>query len=70
LKVFKFPLLTITISFAIGIIAEFHLQWSFQTLVILLFSFLGIFSFLFWKSKKALLQNSSVPDLQRITPSP
>ena len=58
MKVFKFPLLTITISFAIGIIAEFHLQWSFQTLVILLFSFLGIFSFLFWKSKKALLQNS------------
>lgn len=58
MKVFKFPLLTITISFAIGIIAEFHLQWSFQTLVTLLFSFLGIFSFLFWKSKKALLQNS------------
>lgn len=58
MKVFKFPLLTITISFAIGIIAEFHLQWSFQTLVILLFSFLGIFSFLFWKSKKPLLQNS------------
>lgn len=58
MKVFKFPLLTITISFAIGIIAAFHLQWSFQTLVILLFSFLGIFSFLFWKSKKALLQNS------------
>lgn len=58
MKVFKFPLLTITISFAIGIIATFHLQWSFQTLVILLFSCLGIFSFLFWKSKKALLQNS------------
>ncbi|MBE9576065.1 ComEC/Rec2 family competence protein [Flavobacterium proteolyticum] len=58
MKVFKFPLLTITISFAIGIIAEFHLQWSFQTLVILLFSYLGIFSFLFWKSKKALLQNT------------
>lgn len=58
MNVFKFPLLTITISFAIGIIAEFHLQWSFQTLVILLFSYLGIFSFLFWKSKKALLQNS------------
>lgn len=58
MKVFKFPLLTITISFAIGIIAAFHLQWSFQTLVILLFSYLGIFSFLFWKSKKALLQNS------------
>lgn len=58
MKVFKFPLLTITISFAIGIIVEFHLQWSFQTLVTLLFSFLGIFSFLFWKSKKALLQNS------------
>lgn len=34
------------------------MQWSFLTLVILLFSFLGIFSFLFWKSKKALLQNS------------
>lgn len=34
------------------------MQWSFQTLVILLFSCLGIFSFLFWKSKKALLQNS------------
>ncbi|MCL9770697.1 competence protein ComEC family protein [Flavobacterium sp. HXWNR69] len=58
MKVFKFPLLTITISFAIGIIAEYYLQWSFLTLVILLFSFLGIFSFLFWKSKKALLQNS------------
>ena len=58
MKVFKFPLLTITISFAIGIIAAFHLQWSFQTLVILLFSYLGIFSFLFWQSKKALLQNS------------
>lgn len=58
MKVLKFPLLTITISFAIGIIAAFHLQWSFQTLVILLFSYLGIFSFLFWKSKKALLQNS------------
>lgn len=58
MKVFKFPLLTITISFAIGIIAGFHLQWNFQTLVILLFSCLGIFSFLFWKSKKALLQNS------------
>jgi len=58
LKVFKFPLLTITISFAIGIIAEYYLQWSFLTLVILLFSFLGIFSFLFWKSKKVLLQDS------------
>ena len=58
MKVFKFPLLTITISFAIGIIAGFHLQWNFQTLVILLFSCLGIFSFLFWKSKKAMLQNS------------
>jgi competence protein ComEC len=58
LKVFKFPLLTITISFAIGIIAAFHLQWSFQTLVILLFACLGIFSFLFWNSKKVLLQKS------------
>ncbi|MFN7044663.1 MAG: ComEC/Rec2 family competence protein [Flavobacterium sp.] len=57
MKAFKFPLLTITISFAIGIIAEFHLQWSFLALVVLLFTCLGIFSFLFWKSKKVLLQN-------------
>ena len=34
MKVFKFPLLTITISFAIGIIAEYYLQWSFLTLVV------------------------------------
>jgi len=58
LKVFKFPLLTITISFAIGIIAEYYLQWSFLTLIITLLTCLGIFSFLFWKSKKTLLQNS------------
>jgi len=58
LKVFKFPLLTITISFAIGIIAEYYLQWNFSILVISLLISLGIFSFLFWKSKKTLLQNS------------
>lgn len=58
MKVFKFPLLTITISFAIGIIAEYYLQWSFLTLIITLLTCLGIFSFLFWKSKKTLLQNS------------
>ena len=34
------------------------MQWSFQTLVILLFSCFGTFSLLFWKNKKALLQNS------------
>ncbi|WP_291139364.1 ComEC/Rec2 family competence protein [Flavobacterium sp. UBA7663] len=58
MKVFKFPLLTITISFAIGIIAEYYLQWSLSTLIISLFLCLGIFCFLFWKSKKALLQNT------------
>jgi competence protein ComEC len=58
LKVFKFPLLTITISFAVGIIAEYYSQWSFITLTFSLFTFLGIFSFLFWQSKKELLQNS------------
>ncbi|HBD26946.1 ComEC/Rec2 family competence protein [Flavobacterium sp.] len=58
MKVFKFPLLTITISFAIGIIAEYYLQWNFSILVISLLISLGIFSFLFWKSKKTLLQNS------------
>lgn len=58
MKVFKFPLLTITISFAIGIIAEYYLQWDFSTLIISLLLGLGFFCFLFWKSKKALLQNS------------
>ena len=58
MKVFKFPLLTITISFAIGIIAEYYLQWSLTTLIVSLFLCLGIFCFLFWKSKKALLQNT------------
>ena len=58
MKVFKFPLLTITISFAIGIIAAYYLQWNFLTLIVSLVLCLGIFGFLFWKSKKALLQNS------------
>ena len=58
MKVFKFPLLTITISFAIGIIAAYYLQWTFWTLMLSLLVSLAIFSFLFWKSKKALLQNS------------
>ena len=57
MKIFKFPLLTITISFAIGIIAEYYLQWRFLTLIVSLFLCLGIFCFLFWKSKKVLLQN-------------
>lgn len=34
------------------------MQWSFLTLIITLLTCLGIFSFLFWKSKKTLLQNS------------
>jgi competence protein ComEC len=59
LKVFKFPLLTITISFAIGIIAEYYLQWSLTTLIVSLFLCLGIFCFLFWRSKKVLLQKIS-----------
>ena len=58
MKVFKFPLLTITISFAIGIIAEYYLQWSLTILIVSLFLCLGIFCFLFWKSKKALIQNT------------
>jgi len=57
LKVFKFPLLTITISFAIGIIAEYYLQWIFSTLTVTLFLCLALFCFLFWRSKKNLLQN-------------
>ena len=57
MKVFKFPLLTITISFAIGIIAEYYLQWIFSTLTVTLFLCLALFCFLFWRSKKNLLQN-------------
>ncbi|OGS61486.1 MAG: hypothetical protein A2X07_07200 [Flavobacteria bacterium GWF1_32_7] len=34
------------------------MQWNFSILVISLLISLGIFSFLFWKSKKTLLQNS------------
>ncbi|MQP52641.1 MULTISPECIES: ComEC/Rec2 family competence protein [unclassified Flavobacterium] len=59
MKAFKFPLLTITIIFAIGIIAEYYMQWSFLTLILILVFTSGIFSLIFWKSKKVLLQNSS-----------
>jgi len=59
LKVLKFPLLTITISFAIGIIAEYYLEWTFSKLITLLIFCFGAFCFLFWKSKKVLLQNIS-----------
>jgi len=58
LKVIKFPLLTITISFTIGIIAEYYLQWNFALLLTLLGLCLGIFGFLFWKSQKVLVQNT------------
>ena len=58
-KVLKFPLLTITISFAIGIIAEYYLEWTFSKLITLLIFCFGAFCFLFWKSKKVLLQNIS-----------
>ena len=58
MKVFKFPLLTITISFALGIIAEYYLQWNFAMLLTLLVLCFGIFSYLFWNSKKVLLQKS------------
>jgi competence protein ComEC len=59
LKVLKFPLLTITISFAIGIIAEYYLEWAFSKLITFLIFCFGAFCFLFWKSKKVLLQNIS-----------
>jgi competence protein ComEC len=59
LKVLKFPLLTITISFAIGIIAEYYFEWTFSKLITLLIFCFGAFCFLFWKSKKVLLQNIS-----------
>jgi competence protein ComEC len=59
LKVFKFPLLTITINFAIGIIAAYYLQWSFSKLIVSLLVSLGFFCFLFWRSKKMLMQNAS-----------
>lgn len=59
MKVLKFPLLTITISFAIGIIAEYYLEWTFSKLITLLIFCFGAFFFLFWKSKKVLLQNIS-----------
>ena len=59
MKVLKFPLLTITISFAIGIIAEYYLEWTFSKLITLLIFCFGAFCFLFWKSKKVLLQNIS-----------
>lgn len=57
MKVVKFPLITITISFAIGIIAAYYLQWSFTTLLFSFLIILGVFGFLFWKSNKVLLQN-------------
>ncbi len=58
MKVVKFPLLTITISFAIGIIVEYYLQWSYLTLIVSLLVCFGIFGFLFWRSKKILVQNT------------
>ena len=57
MKVFKFPLLTITISFVIGIIAEYYLQWTFSKLITLLVFCFGAFCFLYWKSNKVILQN-------------
>ncbi len=57
MKVVKFPLITITISFAIGIIAAYYLQWSFTTLLFSFLIILGVFGFQFWKSNKVLLQN-------------
>ena len=59
MKVFKFPLLTITISFAIGIIAEYYLHWSFKSLLIFLISSSVLFCYLFWKCKKKLTQNTA-----------
>jgi competence protein ComEC len=58
LKVFKFPLLTITISFAIGIIAEYFMQCSLLNIILSLVFCGGVFFLLFLKSKKALLQNT------------
>ena len=57
MEVVKFPLITITISLAIGIIAAYYLQWSFTTLLFSFLIILGVFSFQFWKSNKVLLQN-------------
>ncbi|UGS23964.1 ComEC/Rec2 family competence protein [Flavobacterium channae] len=59
MKVFKFPLLTITISFAIGIIAEYYLHWSLKSLIAFLTSSSILFCYLFWKSKKKLTQNAA-----------
>ena len=55
MKVFKFPLLTITISFAIGIVAQYFMQFSLETLLFVLFVLISLFSFLYLNSKKNLL---------------
>ena len=59
MKVFKFPLLIITISFAIGIIASFFTQYNFQKLITALVIVFSIFCYLFFNSKKTLLQKSN-----------
>ncbi|TXI62178.1 MAG: ComEC family competence protein [Flavobacterium sp.] len=57
MKVFKFPLLTVTISFAIGIIVSYLMQFTLEKIVFSIVGCLTLFVFLFWRSKKVLLQN-------------
>lgn len=57
MRVIKFPLLTLTISFATGIVAQFFMQFSFIVLLAIIFICFLLFSYLFWRSTKNLLQN-------------
>lgn len=57
MRVIKFPLLTLTISFATGIVAQFFMQFSFIVLLAIIFICFLLFSYSFWRSTKNLLQN-------------
>jgi competence protein ComEC len=57
LRVIKFPLLTLTISFAAGIVAQFFMQFSFNVLFAIISIFFLLFGYFFWRSIKNLLQN-------------
>ena len=57
MRVIKFPLLTLTISFAAGIVAQFFMQFSFNVLFAIISIFFLLFGYFFWRSIKNLLQN-------------
>lgn len=57
MKVLKFPLLTLTISFTIGIIVSYLMPFSFLKIALMLLLNSCFFGYLYWKSKKVLFQN-------------